>query len=277
LLQFLELAIPRPPRDIWRIRTNNSSEMPMPEGDVPAAWDFRTLLLWWNLFALPALLLAAAALVVIKNRRLDRSIPADIDLDGRRLVKILALMHLVISVQAVVRLTQELLTMREMGVTESFENLIGQTISVVVNPLLALGFWRAWRAARWMAFAWYVLLSVIGVIVTVFRLRFPVAVDPLWWADYFAGRLMPLFLLFVLFLPRVKRVFARPKVKPEADVAHAANEPEPARSPRWSIISVFALLCLIVVISNLAVDTADWVERSISASNDLPPEPGEIE
>ncbi len=128
----------------------------MPEGDGPLAWDFRTLLLWWNLFALPALLVVTTVFVVVRNRRLDRNNPAAIDLDGRRLVKIAALIHLGISVQALVRLIQELLTMREMGVTESFENLVGQTCSVIVNPLLALGFWRGCAQHDGLQSPWYV-------------------------------------------------------------------------------------------------------------------------
>ena len=44
----------------------------MPEGDGPSGWDFLTLLSWWSLFALPALLLAAGMTVVLRNRRFDR-------------------------------------------------------------------------------------------------------------------------------------------------------------------------------------------------------------
>jgi hypothetical protein len=273
----LDLAIPCRPRDICVIRTNNKPEMPMPDSDGPIPWDFRTVLLCWNLCALPALLVSAAVFLTFRNRRLARNISDAIASDGRRLVKIAAIIHLGISVQSLVRLTQELLTMREMGVTESFVNLVGQSFSVIVNPLLALGFWRGWRAARYTSIPWYVLLSVISVIVTRFNLRFPAALDPLWWADYFAGRLMPLFLLFVMFLPRVKRVFAPPKVKAAADIEQASNEPAPAGNARWSSISIIALLCSIVVFSNLAVDTANWVEQSIVAADDLPPGPGEIE
>ena len=36
---------------------------------------------------------------------------------------------------------------------------------------------------------------------------------------------MPFFLLFVMFLPRVKRVFGRPKVKPAAATEQVSNEP----------------------------------------------------
>jgi hypothetical protein len=235
----------------------------MQGGDEPGAWDFLTLLTAWNLYALPALLFAAGLFVVLRNRRLEPGSDPDAGLDGRRLVRIAALIHLGISVQAVVRLVQELLTMREMGVAESFVNLIGQTFSVIVNPLLALGLWRTWRSARWTAIAWYVLLSVLGVIVTVWRWNFQAAIDLTWWADYFAGKLMPLFLLLVMFLPRVKRVFIRPKVKPAPVLDPIATEPVPIPKGRWSIISLIALLCLIVLLSNLAVDSADWIERSL--------------
>jgi hypothetical protein len=228
---------------------------------------------------LPALLLAAAAFIALRNQRFGRKTSPGIDVDqgGRSLVKILAVLHLGITFQAVVRLTQELLTMQEMGVTESFGTFIGQTISVVVNPFLALGFWRRWRAARWIAISWYLLLSTLGAIVTVFILRFPARLDPLWWADYFAGRLMPFFLLFAMFLPRVKRVFSRGHVEADSQIAGSPDELEPPRRPRWSIITTLMLLCLIVVFSNLAVDIADWVERSITATDDLPTDRGEIE
>jgi hypothetical protein len=242
----------------------------MPEGEEPIAWDFLTLLRAWNLYALPALLFAAGLFVVLRNRRFERTSAADVGLDGRRLVKIAAFIHLGISAQAVVRLVQELLTMREMGVPESIPNLIGQTISVIVNPLLAFGLWRAWRLARWTAILWYVLLSAIGVIVTVWRWRFQATIDLTWWADYFAGKLMPLFLLVVMFLPRVKRVFARPKVTPESDLEQIAKGPASAPSGRWSIISLITLLCLIIVFSNLVVDSADWIERSLSGSGFQP-------
>ena len=246
----------------------------MPGGDGPSGWDFLTLLTWWNLYTLPAALLAAGVTVVLWNRRFERSSTGDASLDGRRLVHIVALIHLGISVQAMVRLAQELLTMREMGVAESFANFIGQTISVAVNPLLALGFWRAWRWARRLAIGWYVLLSLIGVIVTVWRFRFHAPIDLTWWPDYFAGKLMPVFLLAVMFMPRVKRVFGRPRNALATDAQPAANEPEPNPVRRWSIISLIALLCMIIVFSNLAVDSADWIDRSLSTSelepDDLP-------
>lgn len=190
------------------------------------------------------------------------------------MVKIIALIHVGIGVHAAIRLAQELLTMRVMGVAESFVNLIEQSISVIVNPLIALGFWRAWRSARWLAIGWYLLLSVIGVIVSEWYWRvplhgrFPEASRFAWWPDYFADRVMPLFLLILMFVPRVKRTFARGKAAPQGGLEAAASE-QTARSPsrRWSGLSVIVLLFLMIVLSALAVATADWIERSVSGWN----------
>ena len=85
---------------------------------------------------------------------------------------------------------------------------------------------------------------------------------------------MPIFLLVAMFLPRVKRVFARSRIPLAKDVALTANDPEPSPNRRWSIISLITLLCMIIEFSNLAVDSAEWIDRSLNASSlepdDLP-------
>ena len=127
------------------------------------------------------------------------------------LVRIVALIHLSLGLHGAIRLVQELLTMRVMGVTESFANFVVELISVIVNPLLAIGFWRARPMARYWAIAWYVFLSAIAVFVAHWYWRYHVPVEPRSWPNHLAGKVMPLFLLVVMFLPRVKRVFARRK------------------------------------------------------------------
>ena len=57
--------------------------------------------------------------------------------------------------------------MRLMGISESFVNLIAESVSVIINPLVALGLWLAHRWARWLAIGWYLLLSAVGVMVAV--------------------------------------------------------------------------------------------------------------
>jgi hypothetical protein len=236
----------------------------MPEGPASVAWDFLTFVTGWNLYALPVLLLGTGVFIFVKNRALPALNPDVVDLDGRRLVSILALIHLSVSLHGAIRLVQELLTMRVMGVTESFANFIVELVSVIVNPLLAIGFWRAGRVARYGAIAWYVFLSVIAVLVARWYWRYHVPVEARTWPNHLAARVMPLFLLVVMFVPRVKQVFARGKSGLLPSDEHTADAPTLAQVRRWSVVSLVALLFLIIVVSNLAVDTADWIERSVA-------------
>ena len=211
-----------------------------------------------------------------KNRRLERQRTlADVGLDGRRLVRIVALIHLGIALHAAMRLVQELLTMRVMGVPESFANLIGQSFSVIVNPLLALGLWLAWPSARWLAIGWYCVpvgdrrdRRRCGVGAIMWR-----SIST-WWPDHLrrqgdavlsARRHVPAS-SETGFRPAEKRAGGRRR-------SRSANEPAPTPGRRWSIVSLIALLFLIVVVSNLAVDTADWIERSVAEWNQTLKEP----
>ena len=159
-------------------------------------------------------------------------------LDGRRLVTIACFIHLAIGVHAAVRLVQELLTMREMGISESFVNLIEEAISTVVNPLIALGFWFALRETRWLAIAWYVLLSVIAGIVTSWLWRYHVPINPSEWPVQLAGKVMPFFLLVMMFLPRVKGVFARSK--PKADARSRVDRQRTGTRPKPALVDLVA-------------------------------------
>ncbi len=239
----------------------------MPEANGSSAWDFLTLATWWSLYGLPILLLATGTFILVKKRRLDRSNLANVALDGRRVIRIVALIHLVLGLHGAILLVQELLTFRVMGVSESFATLITETLHVIINPPLALGLWLARPWARRLAIAWYLFLAVLGVMVANWMWRYHVAVEPRSWPNHLAGKVMPWFLIVVMFLPRVKRVFARPKKATVTEVGSVADEPSPEPSGRWSILSLIALIFLVVVISNFAVDTADWIERSVAEWN----------
>jgi hypothetical protein len=80
---------------------------------------------------------------------------------------------------------------------------------------------------------------------------------------------MPLFLLVLMFLPRVKGVFAPRKNEGIPSEGVARDDLSPAVSARWSVASVGAVLFLIVVYSNFVVDSADWIERSIAEWNTI--------
>jgi hypothetical protein len=200
----------------------------------------------------------------LKRRRRPPPDPAGIDLDGRRLVRIIAFVHFTVGVHAAMRLVQELLTMRVMGISESFVNLIEESVSSVVNLLLALGLWFTRPAARWLAIAWYLLLSIFAFYAAYWWWHFHVVVDSSSWPEHASGKLMPLFLLVFMFLPRVKRAFTSSKHRPARalEAEPSPSEPVPTPAARWSIASLITLLFLIVVVSNLAVDTAVWISRS---------------
>src|SRR5262249_29965462 len=149
---------------------------------------------------------------------------------------------------------QELLTMRVMGVSESFANFIVESLAVIVNPLLAIGLWLAKPTARFAAIAWYLFLSIIALIVVQWYWRYHVPVQPVTWPNHVCSRVMPLFLLVTMFVPRVKQVFVRQKPGARPSDEFGANELAARRIPRWSVVSLVALLFLIVVASNLAID-----------------------
>ena len=217
---------------------------------------------------MPALLLATGAFVLFKGRgigRRERKL-ADIDFDGAGLVRIVTFIHLGIALHAAMRLIQELLTMRVMGVPESFVNLIEELVLVVVNPLLAPGLWLARPSARWLAIGWYAFLSVLGVIVSVWV--GPSCGDRFNLVARFLRRQGDAVLSALLHVPATsERVFARAKKGPAAGVELTASAPATTPGRRWSIFSAITLLLLMVVVSSLAVGTADWIERSVAEWN----------
>jgi hypothetical protein len=154
-----------------------------------------------------------------------------------------------------------------MGIAESFANLIIESLSVIIDPLLALGLWRVRPWARWLAIAWYALLAVISVRVAHLLLYYHPEIQLRTWPNLLAGKAMPFFLIVVMFLPRVKQVFARHKKGTAPDVETSTYQAGPEATGRWSIVSLISLLFLIVVVSNLAVGAADWIERSVAEWN----------
>ncbi len=243
----------------------------MPVSDGPSEWDFLTLLWWWNLCALPAVLVAAAALVFGRPILRGLQAKADARLDGTRIVSLAALMHFGLAISASIALVQQLLTFREMGVAESFASLIQAILGVLVNPALGLALWRRRPAAWWFAIAWYAFRSVIEILEMRWRLDFSVAFDRVWWPYHAAGKVLPFFLLFVMFLPRTRRAFVRKTKRGREpgernDEIEGVDAPTPAErpsAPRWSLVSILTLWFLIVVVSTVAVESAEWIDRLI--------------
>jgi hypothetical protein len=228
-------------------------------------WDFITLSTAWNLYGLTALLVIVTVAVMVKGRSRHA---ASFGQDSIRTVRRIGLIHCALSVHALIALVQELLTIRTMGIPESHAGLISGIISTAMNPVLAVGVLRRWSWARRLAIGWYAFLSLLAILVIVWRWYYHVAFDPAAWPELAATKVMPLFLFVVMLLPRIERVFARrprpasfeDKGKNPAESLASESAPgEVEVEPQvgWTVVSLVTLLFLIVVCSNFIVDAAD--------------------
>jgi hypothetical protein len=231
----------------------------MNEGDA-TEWDVVTLVAWWNLYALPVLLMVAAIAILVRRRAGARP---NFSEDFARSIRRIGLIHCVLALHSLVSLVQELLTIRTMGIPGSHVGLVSSAISTLVNPALALGLLRWRQTARRFAIGWYVFLSMIAVVVVHWMYRYGVDVDPATWPVQLASKVMPFFLLSIMLLPRTKSLFAKDaRSKHLSQPGDGEGSPPRALAPTgWPVVSVLTLLFLLVVCSNLVVDIADWVYR----------------
>jgi len=159
-----------------------------------------------------------------------------------------------------------------MGIPGSHVGFVGSAISTLVNPALALGLARRRQAARRFAIGWYVILSLIAIVVVAWMFRYGVDVDPATWPVQVASKVMPFFLLLVMILPSTKRLFAKSAQSKLAGQPGNGEDSLPiTRAPAsWPVVSLVTVLFLIVVCSNLAVDMVDWGYRLIFESEAIP-------
>ena len=100
----------------------------MPPDADATAWDFQSLAEWWNLYGLPAVLVAVALAAVIRQRlrpvagsvsELPDASQAQPTRSRLAAVRMIALIHLGLAMRFGVGLAQELLTLREQGIPQS--------------------------------------------------------------------------------------------------------------------------------------------------------------
>jgi hypothetical protein len=236
----------------------------MPPEAEPSAWDFLTLIAWWNLYGLPALLIVLALVVAI--RRCNGPVagskqePSD---DSRahssrwrlKAIRTIALIHLGLAVRAGIGLVQELLTLRAQGIPQSFPvtGILIPAVAVMANLAIGHGLWRLRSWGRWAAIVWDALVAIITALVTVWQWKYRATVRLDQWPDYLVSDVLPWFLLVVMLLPGTGSLF-----KLRRDVLYAGKEASPeAWHRRPSLLWLLAVLLLIVVSSTLLVDAAD--------------------
>jgi hypothetical protein len=238
-------------------------------------WDFLTLVSVWNVFGLPALLGLVVARSLIRGRT---RIPSQGDDDGPdariAMVRQIGLIHYAAGLRALIAFAQEVLTLRTMGIFQSnpITGLIFPFAAMTVNPLVGRGLRRLRPGARRWAIVWYVLWSFFGVWASYWMWRYGASVSAADWPDHVAGKALPLILLVVMYLPRIRRVFVKQSVGRQeryddasrADLALVTGERSRRRgSP---LLACLVLLLLIVVCSTLVVDAADWIHRLVVES-----------
>jgi hypothetical protein len=238
-------------------------------GEDATGWDIVTLIAWWNLYALPVVLVVAAIATLVRRRASAASIFWE---EHARSIRRIGLIHCVLALHSLVSLVQEVLTIRTMGIPGSHVGLVSSMISALVNPALALGLLRWRQTARRFAISWYVFLSMIAVVVVHWMYRYGVDVDPATWPVQLTSKVMPFFLLLVMLLPRTKRLFATDARSKHLSQPSDGEGSLPLAHARagWPLVSVLTALFLVVVCSNLVVDMADWVYRLTFAAEAVP-------
>ena len=153
-------------------------------------------------------------------------------------------------IRAGVGLAQELLTLREQGIPQSFPvtGIIVPAIAVAINLAIGHGLWRLRPWGRRLAIPWDALVAIVTALVAAWQWKYHASARLDQWPDYLVSDVLPWFLLVVMLLPGTRLLVRRAP---------------PGGRRRWlSPVSLAALLLLIVVASTLVVDVADWVVRS---------------
>jgi hypothetical protein len=242
----------------------------MPEIEEAIEWDFVTLVAWWNLYGLPVLLSLVAIGVLIRARSRPATTTSR---DSSQIVSRIGLIHCALAIQALILLVQALLTMGAMGIPESFVSPVAGLIDTVVNPVLAIGLLRRSSLTRRLAIAWYAVRSLLGILVIAWRWYYQVPFDLATWPELAVSRVMPLLLLTLMLLPRIKRVFVKEAMPelPNDGTSHPELASPLVDAPvSWPIASLATLLLLIVVYSNVVVDAADWGYRLAFEAESIP-------
>ena len=243
----------------------------MSDVDDAAGWDFFTVAAWWNLYGLPILLLIVLIVASLRNRSRAATTARQTAACTLRHV---GLIHFVLAIHGLLALVQELLTLRVMGIPESLISLVGAFVSTIVNSILAVGFLRRRPRLRRVALVWYTWLSLLAAIVLVWLWYYRVYVDVVAWPEQLVSKLLPPFLLVLMMLPQIKRLFVRPVVDTAAPDTRSSEEGGAIATPRtprrlW-LVSLSALFFLIVVCSNLGMSVAEWSHRLLFDDGPVP-------
>ena len=242
----------------------------MPAEAEPNTWDFLTLIAWWNLYGLPALLVVLALILAIRQRNRvvadtgrepSEKSQAHDSLGRLKVIRTIALIHLGLAVRRD-RARPGAVDLALQGIPQSFPvtGIVIPAAALMVNLVIGHGLWRLQSWGRWAAIVWDALAAIIMALVMVWQWKFHVAVRPDQWPDYLVADVLPWYLLVVMLLPGTRSLFEQ-----AGEVLSSARKALPGTGlRRLSWLWLLAVLLLIIVCSTLLVDATDWLVRLLS-------------
>ena len=169
----------------------------------------------------------------------------------------MALIHLGLGLRAGVALVQELLTLREQGIPQSFPltGMIFPAVAMLMNLAIGHGLWRLSPWSRVLAIVWNGLVGIITALAVAWQWRFRASVSPDQWPDYLVSVGLPWLLLIILLLPRTREAFRRPANLPETPASAIGRFPPRIRGHRSCCRPAHDRR------STFTIDVLDWLVR----------------
>jgi hypothetical protein len=212
----------------------------------------------WNLYCLPALLVALSADLLIRGRAyLEPGEPSPrawvID---RSVVQRIGMLHYLLSLWSLTTIASELWSARLMGGLPLSPALFSSILALAVDLPLGLGLRRFWRGARWSAVVVAALRSAVAAWVTSFQQQYGAALDLTEWPRLVVSRALPFFVLTVLLLPSTARVFWTRGA--------STSETSPPR-PGGIAVALVSRVFVVLLSSVVFTDALDWALRAAVA------------
>lgn len=245
--------------------------MPPPPDSEPMGWDFPTLADGWNLYGLPVILALVMLAVICWRLSARRTLPG-VEAYGQetdaalhisiRVIRLIALTHMVQAIRAGVGLTRELLTLQSQGIPQSFPvtGIVVPVIAIMANLAIGHGLFHLRPWGRTWAIRWNALIAVITALVAAWQWRYHATVRLDQWPDYLVSDGLPWFRLVVMLLPQTRTVFTAGRDR----LLEVRQNAPGLRRGGLSLVWLLALLFLIVVLSTLLVDAAGWWANAVS-------------
>jgi hypothetical protein len=185
-------------------------------------------------------------------RRLDR-------LDRERAVRRIGLLNYGLALRSLSIAVPEVQSYFALGGFRLFPvvDIALPVVFAVVNLGIGLGLRRLRLGARWAEVAWNGLVAAIALMWSAWVWGHGGFIDWRNWPDFTVSRVLPVFLVVVMFLPRTAAVVSAEHRALIARTLQVGGRPPTRRS----IVGAFSLGFLVIVGTVVVLNVLDWVFR----------------